>query len=243
MQSINIYLIGYMYNPNIINFNQKKHEVMLESKLGLLEGVIFKGNLSSKKIALILPPDPTHKGTMNNKIVNMLFQAFEANGFTTLKINYRGVGKSKGKSDNNEAKIIDSLDALDWLIKKCDSNHISNQQICIAGFSIGGWIALQCAMRRPEITNFITINTILDTSAFNMLTPCPNGLIIQAQNDVLSKPDLVSKFHTQLITQKGCFIDYKVFDDDHYFKENFNALQDQINLYVKAMKNKPFTKI
>ncbi|WP_342262208.1 alpha/beta hydrolase [Alphaproteobacteria bacterium endosymbiont of Tiliacea citrago] len=217
------------------NYSQRKHDVMLESPYGLLEGVFYQVKNLQDKLALILPPDPNHKGTMNNKIVNMLFNAFESNGFTTLKINYRGVGKSQGRSLNNEDKITDALISLDWLIKKCESNEIPHPQICLAGFSLGGWIALQSAMRRPEIDNFITINTLLDPSSFNMLTPCPSGLIVQAEKDVISKADIAKRFHSQLISQKGCVIDYKIIDDDHYFSNQFDDLKTKINMYIKSI--------
>lgn len=218
---------------------QKKQAIMLENEIGLLEGVFFQLNqVKQEKLALILPPDPTHKGTMNNKVVNMLFDNFERNGFATLKINYRGVGKSQGKAVSNEEKIVDALSALDWLIKKCESSEVPTPKICVAGFSLGGWIALQCAMRRPEITNFLIINTQLDPSEFNMLTPCPSGLIIQSDKDVLAKKEIVEKFHSQLITQKGCKIDFKSIDDDHYFSNNFSSLKLMSDMYVKNIMNK-----
>lgn len=225
------------------NYSQRRQGVMLESSSGLLEGVLHQVNTINKdRIALILPPDPSHKGTMNNRIINMLFYMFEVNDFTTLKINYRGVGKSKGMSLTNDEKIADALTALDWLIKKCESNDVPHPQICLAGFSLGGWISLQCAMRRPEITHFLTINTLLDPSAFNMLTPCPSGLIVQADRDILSKSDIVQKFHSQLITQKGCIVEYKTINDDHYFRENFVSLTETVNLYIKSIRKNPRSK-
>lgn len=216
-------------------FPQRKHGVMLESPFGLLEGVLSHSfNINKDKIALILPPDPSHKGTMNNRVVNMLFDSFQSHHFTTLKINYRGVGNSKGNSTTHEDKILDALIALDWLIKKCENNETHHPTIYLAGFSLGGWIALQCAMRRPEITHFITINSVLDASSFNMLTPCPSGLIIQADQDFLSKNNSSDKFHTQLITQKGCSIHYSNFEDDHYFNNCFDELQENIQEYIAS---------
>lgn len=228
-----------MYTLDLIDFSKinKKQNIIIESPSGLLEGVAYNiKDTNNANIALILPPDPSHKGTMNNKIVNLMFNLFEKNGFSTLKINYRGVGSSKGLIKNTkEEKINDALYALDWLIKKCETSGVKSPKIFIAGFSLGGWIALQCAMRRPEIYNFITINANLNPYDFNMLTPCPNGLILQANNDKLTNIEISKKFSSQLINQKGCYVDFREFDDDHYISSNQIFVKETLQKYIKEM--------
>ena len=50
-------------------------------------------------IALVLHPHPQFGGTMNNKIVHHLYYAFAERGFSVLRFNFRGVGRSLGAFD------------------------------------------------------------------------------------------------------------------------------------------------
>ena len=52
---------------------------------------------------------------MNNKVVYTLYQTFVRRGFSTLRFNFRGVGRSQGSFDRGEGELADAAAALDWL--------------------------------------------------------------------------------------------------------------------------------
>ena len=52
---------------------------------------------------------------MNHKLVYTLAQAFGKRGFSTLRFNFRGVGRSQGGFDRGEGELSDAASALDWL--------------------------------------------------------------------------------------------------------------------------------
>ena len=52
---------------------------------------------------------------MNNKVSYNIFKAFVNNGFSVLRFNYRGVGKSQGKYDDGVGELTDATVAMDWL--------------------------------------------------------------------------------------------------------------------------------
>ena len=54
---------------------------------------------------------------MNNKIVQLMYNIFLENGFSVIKVNFRGVGKSDGVFDNGQ-EISDAAAALDWIETK-----------------------------------------------------------------------------------------------------------------------------
>ena len=56
---------------------------------------------------MILHPHPQAMGTMNNRIVQALYQTFARRGFATLRFNFRGVGKSQGTFDNGVGELSD----------------------------------------------------------------------------------------------------------------------------------------
>lgn len=215
-------------------------QILLEGPQGLLEGCACNiQKTDGANLALILSPSPTHKGTMNNPIVNNLFNSFKENKFSVLKFNYRGVGESKGTISDIDDIIDDALHALDWLITKCENSKIKTPKIFVAGFALGGWVALQCAMRRPEISNFISINSQFYTSDFNMLTPCPNGLMLQASNDQLYSINESKDFLTRLIKQKGCTIEHHILEDDHYLKYSNGQIKKLLEQYINSNKLQP----
>src|SRR5471030_900435 len=148
----------------------------------------------------MLHPHPQHGGTMNNKVTYALYHAFAERGFSVLRFNFRGVGRSQGKFDRGEGELSDAASALDWL-----QTYNPNATACwIAGFSFGAWIGMQLLMRRPEITGFISVAPPASMYDFAFLAPCPaSGLIVHGTKDsVVPEPD-VQKLVDRLTAQKG----------------------------------------
>ena len=96
---------------------------------------------SDSPIALVLHPHPQFGGTMNNQVVYALYHTFAARGFSVLRFNFRGVGRSQGYWDGGPGELADAASALDWLqLVKPDA-----KTCWIAGVSFGTWIAMQLA--------------------------------------------------------------------------------------------------
>ena len=104
-------------------------EVIFPGPEGRLEGRFSPGPRPRAPVALILHPHPQGGGTMNNRIVQALYQTFVRRGFATLRFNFRGVGKSQGVFDNGIGELSDAASALDWV----QSIHPEAQTTWIAG--------------------------------------------------------------------------------------------------------------
>ena len=128
-------------------------EVTINGPEGRIEGRYLHAKTPNAPIALFLHPHPLHGGTMNNKVVYSLYHAFSERGFSCLRFNFRGVGRSQGVFSRGEGEMSDAASALDWLQTK----NQDAPQCWIAGFSFGAWIGMQLLMRRPEIRGFISI--------------------------------------------------------------------------------------
>ena len=48
-------------------------------------------------LAIVLHPHPQYGGTMNNRVVYNLHYAFHKLGFTVMRFNFRGVGRSQSR--------------------------------------------------------------------------------------------------------------------------------------------------
>lgn len=175
-------------------------EIMITGSAGRLEGRYKHSKIPGAPIALILHPNPQRGGTMNNKISYTLFQAFSDMGFSTLRFNFRGVGRSQGEFSHGEGELADAASALDWL----QSVNPNASSAWVGGFSFGAWIGMQLLMRRPEIHGYVSISPPANIYDFSFLAPCPNeGLIVQGDADQVVHIESVNKLVERLKTQRG----------------------------------------
>ena len=85
-------------------------EVFFNGVVGRLEGRFHRSESPRAPLVLVLPPNPTQGGAMNNRVVYTLFQAFVDLGFSVLRFNYRGVGHSQGQIDGSGAgELADTI--------------------------------------------------------------------------------------------------------------------------------------
>ena len=90
-------------------------EVIFPGPEGRLEGRYHPQKEKDAPVAIILHPHPQFGGTMNNKVVYNLHYTFYKMGFTVLRFNFRGVGRSQGEYDQGIGELSDAASALDYL--------------------------------------------------------------------------------------------------------------------------------
>ena len=209
------------------------NKVIFKGPAGNIEGKFIRAEDEHAPVALVLHPHPQYGGTMDNKVVYNLYRTLYNNGFSVLRINFRGVGNSTGEYDGGVGELTDAATALDWLNDQCPTNKFT----LIAGFSFGAWIAMQLIMRRPEITHFITVSPPVNNQDFSFLSPCPiSGLIIQGNRDSVVPESAVGDLADRLVKQKNTSIQYKVIDGaDHFFRDKINELNDEITDHLEKL--------
>lgn len=197
---------------------------------GRLEGRYQQGKGPNAPVALILHPHPKGGGTMNNKVVYNLYHSFVRRGFSVLRFNFRGVGRSEGEFDNGIGELSDAASALDWM-----QTFNPNAASCwIAGFSFGSWIGMQLLMRRPEIRGFISVAPPANMYDFSFLAPCPSsGLIVQGTADDIVTPSSVDKLVAKLKTQKAIKITQTMIPGaGHFFENELEKLNAAVEDYL-----------
>ena len=205
-------------------------EVIFNGPEGRLEGRYHHSKVENPPVALLLHPHPQYGGTMNNRVIYQVYHSFTRRGFSTLRFNFRGVGRSQGKYDEGQGELSDAAAALDWL-QSCNPDSPFSW---IAGFSFGAWIGMQLLMRRPEIAGFISIAPPANMHDFTFLAPCPaSGLILHGgADDVVPEPD-VAALAQKLSLQRGIEIDYRIIPDaNHFFNEKIDELTAEIEQYL-----------
>jgi alpha/beta superfamily hydrolase len=207
-------------------------EVIINGPEGRIEGRYHHCKTPNAPIALLLHPHPQHGGTMNNKVVYALYHAFVRRGFSALRFNFRGVGRSQGTFDRGEGELSDAASALDWL-----QSYNANTRSCwIGGFSFGAWIGMQLLMRRPEIDGFIAVAPPANLYDFSFLAPCPSsGLIIQGDKDQIVTLEAQQKLVNKLSHQRDIKIDYRILKGaDHFFQGHMEELTAHVESYIAA---------
>ncbi len=207
-------------------------EVIFAGPDGRLEGRYHPAKERDAPIALVLHPHPQYGGNMNNRVTYALHYAFRDLGFTAMRFNFRGVGRSQGEFDQGLGELSDAAAALDYL-----QLHNPNAKGCwVAGFSFGAGIGMQLLMRRPEISGFVSIAPPANMYDFSFLAPCPSsGLILNGEADrIVGQPD-VAGLVAKLQAQKGISITHTtVAEANHFFEKGLEEMVDIVKGYVQA---------
>ena len=205
-------------------------EVIFNGPEGRLEGRYHHGKGPNAPIALLLHPHPKFGGTMNNRVVYHMFQAFTRRGFSALRFNSRGVGRSQGVYNDGLGELSDAASALDWV----QATNADAPQCWIAGFSFGAWIGMQLLMRRPEISSFISVAPPANHYDFSFLAPCPaSGLFVHGQSDDVVPEAEAAALAERLSAQRAITIDYRTVPEaNHFFNEHIESLIAHVEDYL-----------
>ena len=205
-------------------------DIILPGPAGRIEARYQRQKAPGAPMALVLHPHPQFGGTMNNPLVYDLFHMFHGLGCTTVRFNFRGVGRSQGTFDSGAGELSDAAAILDWM----NTLYPNPSHVWVAGISFGAWIGMQLLMRRPEIEGFISIAPPANLHDFTFLAPCPSsGLIIHGDQDKVVPQKDVQALVDKLKTQKGIKIDQQIIKGaNHFFENNIDELMEDCAAYL-----------
>ena len=211
--------------------DNKISEIFIPGPAGRLEAKYYKNPKFGSPVAIVLHPHPQYGGTMNNRVVQLMYNIFLENGFSVIKVNFRGVGKSDGVFDNGQGELSDAAAALDWI----ERQNLDYSQCWVSGFSFGSLICMQLIMRRPEVNNFIAISPQPNVYDFSFLSPCPtSGIMIYGKKDELVPIEHISELDKRLSSQKGIKVEIqKISEANHFFSKTEDVLKKTLNKYIK----------
>jgi alpha/beta superfamily hydrolase len=205
-------------------------EVIFTGPAGRLEGRYHPAKQKNAPIAIMLHPHPQFGGTMNNPIVYHLYYAFAHRGFSVLRFNFRGVGRSQGSFDHGRA----SCRTPPPRSTGCRRINPEARACWIAGFSFGAWIGMQLADAPPGSRRLH-----LDRAAREPLRllvpralpvvrpdrPWRQGCVVPAKD--------VGTLVEKLKTQKGIVIEQHIMKGaNHFFDGKVDTLMETVNEYL-----------
>jgi uncharacterized protein len=122
--------------------NSQTQHFSIAGAVGSLECALDLPDDAPRGIALVAHPHPLYGGTMDNKVAQTLARAFVAIGYATVRMNFRGVGKSEGVHDAGHGETDDMALLL---------THMRQQYpglpVALAGFSFGTFVQSQLQQR------------------------------------------------------------------------------------------------
>jgi len=205
-------------------------EIFIPGPCGRIQAKYFKSEQPSAPVAIVLQPHPQYGGTMNNRIVYQVFNSFFRKGFSVIRINFRGVGKSDGVFDNGQGELSDAAAALDWI----ERENPGYSQCWVSGFSFGALICMQLIMRRPEVNKFIAISPQPNVYDFTFLAPCPiSGMVLYGKKDELVSEESILNLKKRLSMQKNIDVKFNpILNANHFYKDKEKELSTLIEGYL-----------
>jgi alpha/beta superfamily hydrolase len=151
-----------------------------------IEGLFSKKD--EKKGVVVTHPHPLYGGDMYNLVVETIVHVYSIKGYSTLKFNFRGVGRSQGTYDNGDGEQKDVLAALSFL------GDMGMEQIDLAGYSFGAWVNAHAVQEDVAVKNMVMISPPAGFMDFSTIGPMERlKLVVTGSRDDIAPADVVKQ--------------------------------------------------
>lgn len=118
--------------------NAQTEHLLQSGPAGSLEVAVDRAP-QARGVIVISHPHPLHGGTLSNKVVQTLARAGVLAGWTAVRFNFRGVGRSDGAYDEGRGELDDLLSVV--------SAQAPDGPLCLGGFSFGAFVTTHAVQR------------------------------------------------------------------------------------------------
>jgi uncharacterized protein len=160
-------------------------QVLLAAPGAELEGCLK--TVSRSHAVIVTHPHPLYGGDMHNTVVAIIAEAYAQTGWSVLRFNFRGTGKSKGHYEDGIGEQRDVGAAIDFL------DGQGYRCIDLAGYSFGAWVLAQWARNNANHPyRLVMIAPPVAFVDFDHRTPIP-GLshVVTGSLDDLAPPSQI----------------------------------------------------
>jgi uncharacterized protein len=188
-----------------------------------IEGLLQK--FSGNRAVLITHPHPLYGGSMHNNVVKALIQAYQAVDYTTLRINFRGVGESEGNHDEGVGEQQDVAAGLKFL------SDLGKINIDLAGYSFGAWVCALGIETFLEAQRLIMVSPPVNFIDFSFLKYNPKiQLVIVGSGDEIAGAKVVEQM-LQKWNPEASF--RKIVGADHFYWGQEGELNSIMTEFLK----------
>ena len=137
---------------------------------------------------VITHPHPLYGGDMNNYVVKAITDAFRQKGYTTLRFNFRGAGRSQGRYADGIGEQEDVKSAISYL------NEIGIEKVDLAGYSFGAWINALSVNSGVSVRQMVMVSPPLGFIDFKDVAALPClKLVVTGSTDNIAPEILIKK--------------------------------------------------
>jgi len=180
-----------------------------------IEGLLNQKD--EKKGVVVTHPHPLYGGDMNNLVVESIVHVYHMKGYSTLKFNFRGVGRSQGTYDNGLGEQKDVLSALSFLA------DMGMERIDLAGYSFGAWVNAHALQKDTLTEQMIMVSPPVGFMDFkSIVTMNPLKFVVTGNRDDIAPADVIEK----MISTWNPDARFEVIDGaDHFYGGYLNQLE------------------
>ncbi|KAI9208842.1 Alpha/Beta hydrolase protein [Polychytrium aggregatum] len=121
-----------------------------------LETKIFHGSKNRDTCILLAHPYGPLGGNMDNNVIRALFENFATQGYMTVRFNFRGVGKSSGRTTARGMGEIEDVLSIYKYVR--DQVNLAPRRFVVCGYSYGSVAASAAASEIKELAGIISIS-------------------------------------------------------------------------------------
>jgi len=175
-----------------------------------IEGML--ADLPGDHGVVISHPHPLYGGSMHNNVVKAVVHAYQEEGYSTLRFNFRGVGNSEGDFGNGVGEQEDVKAALKAMGKKNTD---------LLGYSFGAWVNALGLEKFEEAKRLIMVSPPVSFVDFSFLEYSPRiKLVICGTRDEIAEykrvEKMLSRWNAQALFQviQGADHFYSGYEED-----------------------------
>ena len=201
-----------------------EEKITLPSGQYRLEGYWQAG--AGDKGVVITHPHPLYGGTMNNPVVEAIQNAYQQNGYATLRFNFRGVGGSQGTFDNGFGEQEDVRAAIAYV------TDMNISAVDLAGYSFGAWVnAGVVAESGVTIASMTMVSPPVGFIEFEDMNAlgCLK-LVVTGSRDDMAPPNQIR----DLLPSWNPDAQFEIIDGcDHFYMGHLDKLQSILTSYLQ----------
>lgn len=151
-----------------------------------IEGLLNQRD--EKKGVVVTHPHPLYGGDMYNLVVESIVHVYHMKGYSTLKFNFRGVGRSQGAYDKGLGEQKDVLSALSFLA------NMGMERIDLAGYSFGAWVNVHAIQKDSLTKQMIMVSPPVGFMDFNSIVTMDTlKFVVTGNRDDIAPADVIEK--------------------------------------------------
>jgi hypothetical protein len=165
---------------------------------------------------------------MHNDVVEAVVQAYAEEGFSTLRFNFRGVGRSEGRYEEGVGEREDVKGAVGYL------SGLGKGPLDLVGYSFGAWVNALAIEMLSRVGRMIMVSPPANFMSFDFLEHSEKlKLVIVGSRDDIAGPERVERMTTRWNPDA---IFTKIEGSDHFYAGYTDPLKTVIKGFLHQEK-------